>query len=343
MKINKVSHRPRTVLHLGMPKTATTTLQHCLFAKHSEIEYVSKFHSPVLTKTLRRVSKPNANLPASVINDLRREMEPHWQAGKPCVLSNENLVRGNADKRRRQAKCFRRVLGDCQILITTREPISFMEALYFQELKTFNLKPERYPWLVDNFGTPPRYFNINDWCSVLQDDPRTDRFEPLKMAETAEIYAEVFGKENIHLVVFEKLKQNPCEFLADICRCVGVSLEEASHLCTGRAKNVRWTEFSIDQLKRLEASFLPKWKYRLRRACGRRRGRKTLSRQLFANQSMQERKSPKARAHLEPKWRAVFEKIGRDQSQRIVAQWGIPLEDYGYPVPERQRTERPAA
>ena len=40
MKINKVSHRPRTVLHLGIPKTVTT-LEHCLFAKHSEIESMS--------------------------------------------------------------------------------------------------------------------------------------------------------------------------------------------------------------------------------------------------------------------------------------------------------------
>jgi hypothetical protein len=326
-----------------MPKTVTTTLQYCLFAKHSEIEYVSKFHSPVLAKTLHRVSKPNANLPASVIKDLRREMEPHWQAGKPCVFSNESLVRGDANKRRRQAKCVRTALGDCQILITIREPVSFMESHYFQELKAFNLRQGRRPWLVDNFGKSPRYFNINAWCSVLQDDPRTDGFEPLKMAETAEIYAEMFGKENIHLVVFEKLKQNPREFLADICCCVGVSLDEASHLCTGRAKNVRWTEFSIDRLKRLEASFLPKWKYRLRRAFGIRRGRKTLNRQLFANDSMQERESPRARAQLDPKWRAVFEKIGREQSQRIVARWGIPLEDYGYPVPERQRVERPAA
>ena len=318
-------------------------MRHCLFAKHSEIEYVSNFHSPSLNKHLRRVSKPNANLPASIIKDVQREMDPHWQVGKPCVFCNEYLVCGDADKKRRQAKLFRSALGDCQILITIREPISFMESHYFQELKGFNLRWNKFPWLVDNFGKPPRYFNINDWCSVLQDDPRTDRFEPLKMAETADIYAEMFGKENIHLVVFEKLKRNPREFLADICRCIGVSLDEASRLCAGQAKNVRWTEFSIDRLKRLEASFLPKWKYRLRRAFGIRRGRKTLERQLFVNKPTQEGESPRARAHLEPKWRTVFENIGREQSQRIVAQWGILLEDYGYPVPERQRIERPAA
>ena len=137
MNISKVSGRPRTVLHLGMPKTATTTLRHCLFAKHSEIEYVSNSHSPSLNKHLRRVSKPNANLPASIIKDVQREMEPHWQVGKPCVFCNEFLVCGDADKKRRQAKLFRSALGDCQILITIREPISFMESHYFQELKGF--------------------------------------------------------------------------------------------------------------------------------------------------------------------------------------------------------------
>ena len=318
--VDKLSSHPRTVLHIGMKKTATTLLQQCLFEKHTEVNYIRSI-CPV-----RYLNCPS-EMHEGIIKDAQQEMESQWRAGRVCVFSREKLSGGSLKKKLQQAEILRRVFGDCQILITIREPLSWTESFYFQQLKVFNSRRPPYA-LFRTFGRPPRYFDINEWLSVMM---REEMLGDLYIAETAEVYAEKFGKENVSLVIFEKLKQTPREFLADICRCIGISLEEAITLCEGQTKNVRWTETSVDRLKRLEGSFLAKWIHRFKRT---KKRESNLHRLLRIHEEAVNPTAPKARANLEPKWKEVIEKIGREQSQEIVEQWGLPLAAYGYPLPE---------
>ena len=346
--IDNVSHRPRTVLHLGMPKTATTLLQQCMFKWHSEVKNASKSNRPKLGKALRYLQN-RESVPATIIEDVHDEMKPHWQAGKTCVLSKESLTGGDVAQKRRQAELFRRAFGECQILITIREPLSFIESLYFQDLKVFNVNPRsvnprKRNRMVRQFGRPPRYFDINDWFSVVtvepvaRVNPRKRALAHLEMATTAEIYAEMFGEENVHLVIFEKLKHSLREFLADICGCLDVSLEEAISLCEGETRNIQWTQSSVDRLKSLEKSFFGKWTFRFKGG-----GQKELNRRIRHSDKAAHTTAPKARVHIDAKWRTMVERIGREQSQRLVERWRLPLAEYGYPVDENYKCSELAA
>ena len=335
---DNVSLRPRTVLHLGMPKTATTLLQECLFARHSELEYLSKCRNPKLRQALSRGRKQKyESTIGTFIECAKQEMESRWRAGKTCVYSKEVLTGVGNDGKRRQSELFRRIFGSCRILITIREPPSFIESLYFQDLKALNTNPSNRQDLVRGFGKPPRYFSIDEWFAV-QEKSNFGAFGHLRVADTVEIYAETLGKENVHVVIFEKLKRNPREFLADICSCLDVSLDEAISLCEGQARNVRWTQTSIERLKRLEISTLARCKFHFSR-----NNREKLARLIGAHKTASPSATSKARVQIDSRWRAMIEEIGRQQSQRLVDQWGLPLAEYGYPVTENYKCGELAA
>ena len=42
---NNIGTNKYSCLHIGLPKTATTTLQHLLFSKHPQIEYLGKTYN----------------------------------------------------------------------------------------------------------------------------------------------------------------------------------------------------------------------------------------------------------------------------------------------------------
>ncbi len=157
-------------IHIGLHKTATTSLQNQFFHRHPDIEYLGKFnHSrqqiePIFydaqtTYILNQIQ--NKQLNTRQVDTLKQlfnnQILPKLDSNKLPVISAEGFSSGDLWNRRRRAKNFKAIFGLCKIMIVLREPLDLMESLYFQKLKESNLKKHQF------WTKCPDYYSIEQW------------------------------------------------------------------------------------------------------------------------------------------------------------------------------------
>lgn len=328
------------LIHLGMPKTATTFLQSFLFARHSEVTFLGKFEgethfcSPAMQQAVRCLRQPTHSKLRSHYGGSRIEIERLRSLGKLMVFSDEGFTFGCRSIKEEQAKRFRDFFGDCRILLTIREPLSLMETLYFQELRGFNYNKSTYRRFLKPLGHPPRYFSVDEWLELTWGFPHHGAFSHLNVADTAEAYAEVFGAENVMVRVYEELKRDNLAFVRRLSEDIGVNPDESRELCedADRGKNARWLVAHVERLKEFNHSRWLYWKYRLLKS---RQEFKGFLGALGANEIVD---SPTARADFPSEWKERILEIGRQQFARLAEHWNLNLSEYGYSVSNDHET-----
>ena len=318
--------KPATYIHLGLPKTATTTLQSHLFKNHSQIHYLGKFvgdgFSPAILSALISRTKKTTQFESGSIHlkPLHEQQAYAVKNGKPMLLSKEGLAGSANHIKRRQAQSFAEQLGPCKIILFLREPESFIKSFYTQMIKAFHkAKQQRADWMK-NLGNPPLYFDINEWMNAAWNAKNTPR-NFLAWADTADIYAEMFGRENISIYLFEDLIATPKKTISALCCDLGIDAEEGLRLMDQKRKNDRLTTDYTDRIKALEKSMIQSYIFR-------RAGPKKRNAMLYSNQTTEE----KIRPILSDKWKKEIHAFSEQQNRRMTTQWNIPLADYGYKV-----------
>jgi hypothetical protein len=324
-----------------MPKTATTMLQRYLFPEHSQIDYLGKFAQGKAGFPDAEVQALNAALAARsgdrkpALPSLRERTLRSVNGGRVPVWSKEGMSGGTVAQKRRQAELLHRVFGPCRVLISLREPLTFVEALYFQQLRGFNFENFSAA-CIPGIGRAPRYFDVNEWLESIWWLPSENQLGHLKFGDTAEIYADVFGKENVGLFIFEELKIDSACYLRRLCAFLGIDAEEGTRLAAGKRANDRLSPDTIERIKKIQSSSWMAWKFRL--------GGNRLRRQMLGLSKADRAASrPAARAELSLAWRTRILELGCQQTRKIARQWDLPLNDYGYPIPHEQGALRAAA
>lgn len=325
---------PNTLIHLGMPKTATTFLQMYLFAQHSQVSYLGKFEGESLfvTPAIKRLAKclrqPRPFHNRRQFPELSRKVDELRASGKLLVFSDEGFTYSGRDNKRAQAETMRQVFGDAKILITIREPLSFMETLYLQELRGYHYHPSSYKRLTRKFGMPPRHFDIDPWMDNAWSCNHHGAFDHLMVYDTAEAYADVFGEQNVLVKVYEEMKGANIPFVRQLSAEIGIDADESERLTAsqGASKNIRWLQGTVDRLKTFNSSPLKRWNYRWFKST------RQLKEYLGVSGPNQIVGSPVARAPISPRWRERIVEIARDQYGRIAGRWNLPLEAFGYPI-----------
>lgn len=313
-----------TIIHLGMPKTATKAFQNLLFARHSQVHYLGKFGrkgmpKPVHTALLRgqRLTKPvksDGILSAALPDQLAYCDEHKLKA----VLSKEGLSSGSYLRKYQQALLFRRKFGKCKIVFFIREPVSFTQSYYAEMMKAFQLRTHKRGWML-SLPPAPYYFDINEYLEVAA-RPGGVLMQYLKVADTASIYARVFGRKNVKIYIFEEFCKQPEKTILTLCQDIGIDSKEALELMGQKRVNERITTGYTQRLQELEASG------ELTRIF---QGKNPAQRQeMLRSSTIGEKISPQ----LSQKWINTIENLGIKQSRRLLKGWNLPLDDYGYPL-----------
>ncbi len=320
------SNTPFVYIHLGMPKTATTMLQQFLFGGHSEIYPLGKMpqmqpnpYPLMATQELSRaVQEKNFTISESAIQDLRVRTRAAAENGKISVFSKEGMSGAPANKQGVSADLLKEIFGTCRILLTIREPLSFIEALYFQHLKAY--QKEKSNGLNNAFGEAPRYFTIDEWFGAVTQAARTPMTH-FAFANNADLYADRFGKDNVKIMIFEQLKAEPEVFFKELCGFLDIDAREAQELCHDRSANVRWTETPINRLKEMQAC--PEKSAQFQR--GDRKERASM-----LGLEMHDDPAPRARAEMSGELKQNLQDLARDSVRRLERDWHLPLYKYGY-------------
>lgn len=319
-------------LHIGMPKTGTKTLQVRMFPEHPELDFLGTY----IHSNRNRYQKCRDPEVLEFMNELLwdkirspnvprcRELYAKWVASaasenKVLLWSWESLMENTHEVQRIRAENIRNVVGDANITVCLRKPVSLIESLYVQLLKRDNIGA------YARIGKKHRFEPVEQW---LQNGWDKDGHPPkahLEYAESLQVFAEVFGRDSIKILLFEQLVENQDAYIRTFCEFIGIDPEEGIRLARGQRDNERWGQEQYDRLRALNHS-------PLKALCFRFSGK--AQRAVMLGMKLRTDKSSDAKTAVEipPEWKTKIEEKTRAGNRIIQEQWRIPLEQYGYPV-----------
>jgi hypothetical protein len=308
------------VVHVGYPKTATTTLQMHLFPHHAEIDYLGKnfpghtFRDPVLLEEFNRLALEGemryggvAQLKA-LLAGYRAESR-----GKVVLVSTEALTHVAAVDAGLVARRLHEACAPCKILITIREQSALLTSFYAMHGRFGN-----YVFVTKEKEEGRLRFPIaaDEWLKCMWRRPERNLPTTIHYHELIRYYVGLFGKANVGVFLFEELVHQPRQFLAGLCAFLGIDPDIAGALVSGKHENRRYSKLErlyqkLSRVLRLQGldwtrAAAPSW---LRRHAG-----------LLGQE----------RIGFGPYWSARVAELYREGNRRLMTDFGLPLDRYGY-------------
>ena len=322
-------NRPRPpCVHVGLPKTASTTLQKALFSGHSQVEFLGKWFGRYARAAPRRCSSKAAfelgnqlfwdhadSIDIGEARRLHREVIlPEVDPGKTLVYSFEGLATARLERRRAIASNLREVFGDCRVIIGIRQPVGLVEAIFFLRMKQRHLG--RRAGRFDFLRSP----SPEGWLEAVVAGRELSGH--LDYARTIRIFVEVLGRANVGVFALERLRVSPTDFARELCGFIGIDAEEGVRLLGGRRHNVRQSRGVADRMLRFERGGTGSILYGM---AGRALRKRILERPGDGGES-------RARLPIPEAVRESIEARTRSGNRWIAKEWGLPLGEFGYPV-----------
>jgi hypothetical protein len=190
---------PLSILHIGYPKSASTSIQWNLFRNCEKHVYISRKNNgstEASEKTYNTISEGILN--GTPIKPIKTALTQVTQDA-PFIFSDERILLHYGLKRtclfKRAGDC-RAIFGDVKVLMVIRNPVEQIRSLY---------KHVMINQYQDSKALPKE--NINCWLGKL-DESRFwlpgDVTQGLYFGRLAALYASLFGKNNLHVVFFEE-------------------------------------------------------------------------------------------------------------------------------------------
>ena len=296
------------VLHVGFHKCGSTTLQGAVFHRHPEVFNLGEPDEDAnALRAMRDVwsschenPKKRTQFNPDRSRSLWQEALAKVPPGQVPVFSKETLTLSEfyagPDDQRIPTR-LHSVTGPARIVIVVRHQIRLIESLYLYQAKG------------------ARYEASETWLQSRGDALRLYRYYTV-----AASFAEVFGRENVGIFLFEEMKTDAAAFARHLCNFIGVDADQGAQLIKGERRN-----------KRVSARFVAYSK--LRKALGMniplgRMVPETL--RLSFNNFVAG--GSDARIRLPAAWASEMEHHFRDDNCRLAQEWDLPLEKYGYPL-----------
>ena len=217
------------ICHIGFPKTGTTFLQKNVFPNISDVNYIDRTAIKDLSYAL--IEKDDSYYDAEKI---KADVAKMHDSNSIMLISDEALT-GHHIKtefpNRSQIARRLKAAGVSKIIISIRNQVDVLESTYKQYIKSGGvLKVSKFFDLGDN-RSPYFYINYFNYEKII------------------ELYAEIFGRENILVVQFENIFENKTEFtnrLNGFLQLENIDLKDALHL---PAVNDSLSNFSTKSLR----------------------------------------------------------------------------------------------
>jgi len=218
------SAQPRVLLHIGLPKTGTTSLQTLLFDRHPEIHYFGQSNvwtNPHTETVLRGLVLDEGNNVKAAYAHISQALEqrPSVVVSDEAFSFGEFMLRAkmwpidstpeNVSARTKQ------ILGNARILIVLRNQLDWLISWHRQGLKTgkyTEIKFER--WLKHDLGST-----------------RRDRlFELLDYSRLVSAYTDQFGPKYVDVRFYEDFRGDFPRLASEIAQTLHLDATDAHHL-----------------------------------------------------------------------------------------------------------------
>lgn len=237
-------------IHIGYPKTATTTLQKELFAKHSELYYINDYLVGDFMKEIfwGRVSNIQRNkiFYWNRLNKILLKTNRH----RNIVISNEGFtsVEILLGKVRRMNSNNFFIYPDAST-IAEKIRIIFLESGLFENVFIICTIRRQKDFLKSYYAQEfNRFFKVNKelksfrkFKNFILANKDTFIIDSLDYFYKLIPYENNFGKENLKVFVFEELKNSPQEFYSKISYFLSINNQETQKLTSNKFLNTKKT------------------------------------------------------------------------------------------------------
>lgn len=199
MRICLVLAFVRTLIHIGLPRTASTFFQNNVFSSIEGFEFIGVEHT-FFTDTFQKILYQDDSLYKE--SEIRDSLQPWLE--KNIILSNELFIGQsiimNSGNRTRTALRLNRLFPNAEIILMIRNQVSLLKSLY--ALAVYG----------GHFRKP------NEFIRFEENEPRYNTFEESEHVESflltplVQLYAQNFDK--LSVFVFEEFSVDPKGFVA---------------------------------------------------------------------------------------------------------------------------------
>ncbi len=218
---------PIVLLHVGFPKTATTSLQDHVFAGLPGVCNLGKPDSPrSVKKALRHIASDDLDrFERKHVDCVRDAVRDARRSARSIVISHEGMTgsrwrtvgktrvlreTGFRALRAATAERLRDSLGDARVcvLFTIREQRAWLLSTFADLVLREGLSMELADWLRSGLDRPDDFYA----------DPDFDR--------TIALYESLFGSDRVHVLAYEEMTAAPERFSRQLAELGGLPLEE---------------------------------------------------------------------------------------------------------------------
>ncbi|CCE21760.1 sulfotransferase domain-containing protein [Methylotuvimicrobium alcaliphilum] len=239
-------------IHIGYPKTGTTTLQNHFFSNIEDIQYLGKFYDKenkfvfedeliakiIFNDEVR--SQISSTLDDSVIKNKAILSEEAFLfdclrisrvKGKDYLPSCNNIAMA-------LRRAFDENRYDVKILISIRKHDDMIASLYAQS----------YTHYYSKYNETDTFLKF---LSLFLEDKSEHAFKKaLDYNDVVSQYKKIFGDRNIHVIVFEQLQHDPKEFYNNLCDFLGVDGNCIQKEFIDKQENIRSTSHGYKRIRK---------------------------------------------------------------------------------------------
>ena len=252
-----MSERPPLIIHVGLRKAASTTLQKG-FAKLPGLNHfgmwideATRFPDPRIPELIQRIIlSDGVNYDRAAARDLAEEaILSKLSPIRINTLSDEKLGgfwRGYAD-RRLIAERLKDLFGNIRIIVMVREQIDHFLANYIALGGEYKLAPDRLRVRLP----------VTDHLEYMMRYPDYEQLGHLKVGQLTAMYADIVGRDNVCVLLFEEMRDDLQTFAKRLGGFLGVDTDAVLACMRGRHENPRRKTERMLAYRSLRAHVLP--------------------------------------------------------------------------------------
>jgi len=306
-----------SVIHVGIAKSGTTTLQENIFARLRDVLFLGKpYQVPWIRDQIEALKwRDDGHLNLEPLKEFFAE-KSHEARGskKTLVLSEESLT--SPPMKLLVARRLREVFDTPKILLTFRNQMHSVVSYYTKQGRILKKVPK--PWAG-------RFVSFEEWFEFSINNIEGTHLDRLRYYDVANVYADVFGRQNVVLLLFEDMINRPAFFAEQMARLLNVSVNVVRGLLEQPAANTRST-IGDRKLHELNSS-MPKGIRLLGGALP--PPVKSKLKQAFSG-VLRDSRRDKIELNADRKRQLI--NLYADGNQRLIKEWGLELGKYDYPL-----------
>lgn len=219
----------KLVIHIGYPKTATTTLQESLFtelSRNGEINFLGKSLSD---KKNNWAGNWGSFIDYLISEKRETSIQGIIHSNILNVVSNERLTQPRFNLEKIYKKeintsifpeklevLFSHMVDDIQILLSIRNQQSLIYSMYVQQYRLF--RDDENSNTFEKYITNGLRDGFESYLSIY------------KFYDILKRYINVFGKDKVHVLFFEDLKSDKEFYLENLSNILGVNINKIKEM-----------------------------------------------------------------------------------------------------------------